>query len=60
VVIVIGASGRSARFVGSVFVGLIDTVGRAFLPTCSSWCSAQRRLDAAPAISSMLIYLVMA
>lgn len=62
VVIVIGGIGSiRGAFVGSVFVGLIDTVGRAFLPDLFKLVlSPAAASTAAPAISSMLIYLVMA
>jgi branched-chain amino acid transport system permease protein len=62
VVIVIGGIGSiRGAFVGSVFVGLIDTVGRAFLPDLFRLVlSPNAASTAAPAISSMLIYLVMA
>ena len=62
VVIVIGGIGSiRGAFVGSVFVGLIDTVGRAFLPDLFRLVlSPAAASPVAPAISSMLIYLVMA
>jgi branched-chain amino acid transport system permease protein len=62
VVIVIGGIGSiRGAFVGAVFVGLIDTVGRAFLPDLLRLVLSQNAASTAgPAISSMLIYLVMA
>src|SRR6186997_2878961 len=48
-------------FVASIFVGLIDTVGRAFLPDLLRlFLSTNAASSAGPAISSMLIYMLMA
>jgi branched-chain amino acid transport system permease protein len=62
VVIIIGGIGSiRGAFIASIFVGLIDTVGRAFLPDILKlFLSSSAAATAAPAISSMLIYLVMA
>jgi branched-chain amino acid transport system permease protein len=62
VVIVIGGSGSiRGAFIAAVFVGLIDTLGRAFLPDLlRAMLSSAAAATAAPALSSMLIYLVMA
>jgi branched-chain amino acid transport system permease protein len=62
VVIIIGGIGSiRGAFVASIFVGLIDTVGRAFLPDMFKLVlSASAASTAGPAVSSMLIYLVMA
>jgi branched-chain amino acid transport system permease protein len=62
VVIIIGGIGSiRGAFVASIFVGLIDTVGRAFLPELFKLVlSASAASTAGPAVSSMLIYLVMA
>jgi branched-chain amino acid transport system permease protein len=62
VVIIIGGIGSiRGAFIASIFVGLVDTVGRAFLPDILKlFLSSSAAATAAPAISSMLIYLVMA
>jgi branched-chain amino acid transport system permease protein len=62
VVIIIGGIGSiRGAFVGAIFVGLIDTVGRAYLPTLLGlFLSKSGASTAGPALSSMLIYLVMA
>jgi len=62
VVIIIGGIGSiRGAFVASIIVGLIDTVGRAFLPdilhAALSTAAAQ---TLAPALSSMSIYMLMA
>lgn len=62
VVIIIGGIGSiRGAFVASIFVGLVDTVGRAFLPDILKLFLSNAAASAAgPAISSMLIYLLMA
>jgi branched-chain amino acid transport system permease protein len=62
VVIIIGGIGSiRGAFVASILVGLIDTVGRAFLPdVLKLFLSTSAASSAGPALSSMLIYLVMA
>jgi branched-chain amino acid transport system permease protein len=62
VVIIIGGIGSiRGAFVASIFVGLIDTVGRAFLPDVLKLAlSPAAAATVAPALSSMLIYIVMA
>jgi len=62
VVIIIGGIGSiRGAFIASVFVGLLDTVGRAFLPDLFRLVMSPAAASAlAPALSSMLIYLVMA
>jgi branched-chain amino acid transport system permease protein len=62
VVIIIGGIGSiRGAFIASIFVGLIDTVGRAFLPDLLKLAlTPAAAATAAPALSSMLIYLVMA
>lgn len=62
VVIIIGGIGSiRGAFVAALMVGLIDTVGRSFLPEILKlFLSNQAASTAAPALSSMLIYLVMA
>src|SRR6266508_2805013 len=48
-------------FLAAIFVGLIDTLGRAFLPDLlRQVLSSTAASTAAPALSSMLIYLLMA
>ncbi|ANK82936.1 MAG: ABC transporter permease [Rhizobiales bacterium NRL2] len=62
VVIVIGGIGSiRGAFVAALIVGLIDTVGRAFLPEILGLFVGQLAADtAAPSISSMMSYLLMA
>jgi branched-chain amino acid transport system permease protein len=62
VIIVIGGIGSiRGAFAAAVFVGLIDTLGRAFLPDLLRLIlSSAAASTAAPALSSMLIYLLMA
>jgi branched-chain amino acid transport system permease protein len=62
VVIIIGGIGSiRGAFVASILVGMIDTVGRAFLPeVLKLFLSNAAASTAGPAMSSMLIYLVMA
>jgi branched-chain amino acid transport system permease protein len=62
VVIVIGGIGSiRGAFLAAIFVGMIDTLGRAFLPDLLRMVlSSSAASTAAPALSSMLIYLLMA
>jgi len=62
VVIVIGGIGSiRGAFIAAVLVGLIDTVGRAFLPDLLRLVLSSRGASTvAPAMSSMMIYLLMA
>lgn len=62
VVIIIGGIGSiRGAFVAAIMVGIIDTVGRSFLPEILKlFLSNQAASTAAPALSSMLIYIVMA
>ncbi|MFC4270450.1 branched-chain amino acid ABC transporter permease [Sneathiella chungangensis] len=62
VVIVIGGIGSiKGAFIAAILIGLIDTVGRSFLPEILDLVlPAQTAATAAPAISSMMIYLLMA
>jgi branched-chain amino acid transport system permease protein len=62
VVIIIGGIGSiRGAFVASIFVGLVDTIGRAFLPDLLRlFLSTNTASTAGPALSSMLIYLLMA
>jgi len=62
VVIVIGGIGSiRGALVGSVIVGVVDTIGRAFLkPILSTMISPTAGEAAGPALASILIYLLMA
>ena len=62
VVIIIGGIGSiRGAFVASIIVGLIDTVGRAFMPDLLRlFLSTNAASSAGPAMSSMLIYMLMA
>ena len=62
VVIVIGGIGSiRGAFVGALIVGMVDTMGRAFLkPTLATILSPTAAETAGPALASMLIYLLMA
>src|SRR5947208_3395999 len=61
VVIIIGGIGSiRGAFVAAIMVGIIDTIGRAFLPEILRRVLSSRGASAvAPALSSMLIYLLM-
>ena len=61
VVIIIGGIGSiRGAFIAAVLVGLIDTIGRAFLPDLLRLVLSSRGASTvAPALSSMLIYLLM-
>ncbi len=62
VVIIIGGIGSiRGAFIAAILVGLIDTIGRGFLPDLFKLVmSSSAASTAAPALSSMLIYLLMA
>src|SRR5262244_2934328 len=62
VVIVIGGIGSiRGAFVAALFVGMVDTIGRAFFPDLLRLIlTKEAAASAAPALSSMLIYLLMA
>jgi branched-chain amino acid transport system permease protein len=62
VVIIIGGIGSiRGAFIAAIMVGLIDTIGRAFLPDLLRLVLSSRGASTvAPALSSMLIYLLMA
>ena len=62
VVIIIGGIGSiRGAFVAAVIVGLIDTLGRAFLPDLlRAALNTNAALTLAPALSSMSIYMLMA
>src|SRR6266849_5281223 len=61
VIIVIGGIGSiRGAFLAAIFVGMIDTLGRAFLPDLlRQMLSSTAASTAAPALSSMLIYLLL-
>jgi branched-chain amino acid transport system permease protein len=62
VVIIIGGIGSiRGAFVAAIIVGLIDTLGRAFLPDIlRSVLSTNAAITLAPSLSSMSIYMLMA
>src|SRR5256714_1090309 len=62
VVIVIGGIGSvRGALVGAIIIGVVDTLGRAFLkPFLSALISPTAAEAAGPALASMLIYLLMA
>ena len=62
VVIIIGGIGSiRGAFVAAILVGIIDTIGRAFLPDLVRYfLSYSAGSSAGPALSSMLIYTLMA
>jgi branched-chain amino acid transport system permease protein len=62
VVIIIGGIGSiRGAFVAAIIVGLIDTIGRAFLPDLMrNFVSYSAGSSAGPALSSMMIYMLMA
>jgi branched-chain amino acid transport system permease protein len=62
VVIVIGGIGSiRGALVGAVVVGMVDTLGRAFLkPALSTLIGPSAADSAGPALASMLIYILMA
>jgi len=62
VVIIIGGLGSiRGAFYGALIVGVVDTLGRAFMPTVMRALLDRATADAAgPALASMLIYLFMA
>jgi len=61
VVIIIGGIGSiRGAFIAAIMVGLIDTLGRAFLPDLMGLIMSSRGASqVAPALSSMLIYVLM-
>jgi branched-chain amino acid transport system permease protein len=62
VVIVIGGIGSiRGAFLGALIVGIIDTAGRTFIPLLfAHLMSPEAAANAAPAVASILIYLLMA
>jgi branched-chain amino acid transport system permease protein len=56
-----GIGSLRGAVLAAIFVGMIDTLGRAFLPDLLRMVlSSATAATAAPALSSMLIYLLMA
>ena len=62
VVIIVGGIGSiKGAFIGALLIGLIDTLGRAFLDDLFGIVmSSAAAENSAPAVSAMLIYLIMA
>ena len=62
VVIVIGGIGSvTGAFYAALIVGIVDTMGRVFLPFILRQIAERSFADAAgPALASMLVYLLMA
>ena len=62
VVIIIGGIGSiRGAFVASIIVGLIDTIGRAFIPDIMRlFLSTNAASSLGPSLSSMMIYMLMA
>ncbi|MBH67490.1 MAG: branched-chain amino acid ABC transporter permease [Rhodospirillaceae bacterium] len=62
VVIIIGGIGSvKGAFLAAILVGLIDTMGRSFLDTLLKLVLSEQNAEtAAPALSAMLIYILMA
>ena len=62
VVIIVGGIGSmKGAFYAALFIGLIDTLGRAFLDDIFKlFMSSAAAENSAPALSSMLIYILMA
>lgn len=62
VVIIIGGIGSiKGAFLAAILVGLIDTMGRSFLDTLLKLVLSEQNAEtAAPALSAMLIYIMMA
>ena len=61
-VIIIGGIGSvRGAFIASIIVGLVDTLGRVFLPVLLRLVFDQSTADGAgPALASMLVYILMA
>ena len=62
VVIIVGGIGSmKGAFIGALLIGLIDTLGRSFLDEMLELImSVDAAETAGPALSSMLIYIIMA
>ncbi len=56
-----GTAERGGALVGSLLVGMVDTIGRAFMPIAFGWFLPPQFASAAgPAIASVAVYLLMA
>jgi branched-chain amino acid transport system permease protein len=62
VVIIVGGIGSmKGAFIAAILIGLIDTLGRAFLDDIFKLLMSSAAAEtSAPAVSSMLIYMIMA
>jgi branched-chain amino acid transport system permease protein len=62
VVIIVGGIGSmKGAFIGALLIGLIDTLGRSFLDSIFAlFMSTAAAETSAPAVSAMLIYIIMA
>jgi branched-chain amino acid transport system permease protein len=62
VVVVIGGIGSiKGAFLGALFVGLVDTMGRAYMDdVLKLFISPVAAESAAPALSAMIVYIIMA
>ncbi len=62
VVIIVGGIGSmKGAFIAAIIIGLIDTLGRAFLDTLFELVMSENAAEtAAPAVSAMMIYILMA
>ena len=62
VVIIIGGIGSmKGAFIAAIIIGLIDTLGRSFLDTLFALFMSENAAEtAAPAVSAMMIYILMA
>ncbi len=62
VVIIIGGIGSmKGAFIGAIIIGLIDTLGRSFLDQLFEFIMSENAAEtAAPAVSAMMIYILMA
>jgi branched-chain amino acid transport system permease protein len=62
VVIVIGGIGSvRGAFLGALIIGVIDTAGRTLIPVLfASLMTPEAAANAAPAVASIMIYLLMA
>jgi branched-chain amino acid transport system permease protein len=62
VVIIVGGIGSmKGAFIAAMLIGLIDTLGRAFLDgVFKLFMSSDAAENSAPAVSAMLIYIIMA
>ena len=60
-IIVGGVGSIRGAFVASLLIGVIDTMGRAYVPALLAQVASQSAASAAgPALTSVLIYLLMA